>query len=511
MKPEQITGTLVTRNWVANLVGQILPLLVGLVTIPYLIRHLGVERFGILSISWALFGYFGQLDMGLGRATTKYVAACLGCGDTQKLPELVWTSLFSQMATGLVGTLFLVAMTPILVNRVFKLPPAFSSETKNVLLILAFSLPLVIALNCLRGVLEAGQQFTTVNLISTPASVSAFLLPAIAAGFGIGLDGIVLLLVLARCIAALAYLRCCLKFLPILGERIGFDRTVLRPLFVFGGWVTLANLISPLLIYIDRFFIGAIISMAAVGYYSVPYEIVTKLWLVPASLLATVFPAFTALHANGAQERLEELYFRSVKFILIITGSAVVLLAAFSRKILTFWLGAQFAAHSSSVLQILSLAILINCLAAVPFGLLQGAGRPDLPPKFNLLEVPFYAAALWFLLSRIGLQGAAWAWAFRVTADTFLLYITVFKLKLVSIPAMKHVTLSRVIALLGALAGVLTLVSHIDLPIAVAIILSFVFFILFGYTVWSYVLDGKEKGLLVSAAMRVSGPLRRIK
>jgi len=77
MESEPISGTLLTRNWVLNLLGWVVPLSVALVAIPYVVRGLGAERFGVLSIASALLGYFGIFDLGLGRATTKFVAESL--------------------------------------------------------------------------------------------------------------------------------------------------------------------------------------------------------------------------------------------------------------------------------------------------------------------------------------------------------------------------------------------------------------------------------------------------
>src|SRR6266581_239871 len=62
----EITGRLLTRNWILNLAGQVLPLFVALPAMPYVIRGLGTERFGILSIAWVLLSYTTALDLGLG-------------------------------------------------------------------------------------------------------------------------------------------------------------------------------------------------------------------------------------------------------------------------------------------------------------------------------------------------------------------------------------------------------------------------------------------------------------
>ena len=158
-EPIQITGRLLTRNWGLNLAGQVLPLGVAVAAMPYVIHGLGAERFGILSIAWTLLGFCGLLDLGLGRATTKFVAECLGRGELEKLPAIVWTSLSTQVSFGAAGALLAVSLIPVLVDRGLKISPALAQDTKTSFVILTAALPVVIAGNAFRGVLEAAQHF----------------------------------------------------------------------------------------------------------------------------------------------------------------------------------------------------------------------------------------------------------------------------------------------------------------------------------------------------------------
>jgi O-antigen/teichoic acid export membrane protein len=68
----------IARNTLLNLLGQGLPLVVGVVTIPFIVRGLEPQRFGILALAWAITGYLSILDLGLSRATTKFAAESLG-------------------------------------------------------------------------------------------------------------------------------------------------------------------------------------------------------------------------------------------------------------------------------------------------------------------------------------------------------------------------------------------------------------------------------------------------
>ena len=511
-EPLEIHGGLLARNTLLNFAGQVIPLLVGLATIPYVVRGLGTERFGILSIAWVLLGYFSLFDLGLGRATTKFVAEALGRHEVGRLPGLVWTSLAFQVLSGLVGSLVVTALTPLLVERVLKIPVGLIAETKLAFFVLAASLPVVLATNALRGVLEAAQRFDLVNYIKLPASASVFLLPAIALPFGLGLPGIVVLLVLARLGATLGYLGVCLRLFPALRHRPSLDSTILRPLVGFGGWVTISNVIGPLLTYMDRFLIGALMSIAAVGYYAAPYEAITRLWILPGSLAATLFPAFSSMGASDTtRTELGRLYARSVKLSLLAMGPLTALIVVFAPQILRLWLGQDFAAKGTLAMQILALGVLINSLAVVPFSLIQGVGRPDLSAKFHLLELPIYAVLAWSLIGSMGIAGAALAWTLRFTLDAILHFGAAAKLRLVPLGALTQDTLLR--SMMGVFVFGLVLAPAVLLAGALPrqILLATLLVASYGFATWSFFLDSSERKFTASAFSQLVAAFGRAK
>src|ERR1700732_1001665 len=86
-------GRLLAKNSLWNLVGWGAPLLVALAGIPLLIKGLGIERFGVLTLIWMGIGYFSLLDIGLGQALTKLVAEKLGVERPEEISKLIWTAL----------------------------------------------------------------------------------------------------------------------------------------------------------------------------------------------------------------------------------------------------------------------------------------------------------------------------------------------------------------------------------------------------------------------------------
>src|SRR3989442_1318110 len=82
-------GRVLARNTALNLAGQAIPLLVGLAAMPSIARGLGTDRLGLLGMGWAVLGYFGVLDFGVGRAATRFAAHALGRGARSELPAVM--------------------------------------------------------------------------------------------------------------------------------------------------------------------------------------------------------------------------------------------------------------------------------------------------------------------------------------------------------------------------------------------------------------------------------------
>ncbi len=218
--------------------------------------------------------------------------------------------------------------------------------------------------------------------------------------------------------------------------------------------MTVSNIIGPLMVYFDRFLIGAAISVTAVAYYVTPYEVITRLWIIPAALVGVLFPAFSTL-SNQDIGKTNQLFVRGVKYIFLVLFPIVLFIITMAYEGLDLWLGKEFAEKSTYILQWLSAGVLINSMAQVPFALVQGAGRPDLTAKLHFLELPFYIAAIWMLAKTYGIEGVAIAWTLRVTVDAALLFFIAKRLFLNNAIAIWRMIFVLGIALLTIIFGAL--------------------------------------------------------
>jgi O-antigen/teichoic acid export membrane protein len=493
-----VTGKRLARNAIYSLLGQALPMLVGIVSIPILIKHLGTDRFGILTLSWIVISYFSLFDLGLGRALTQLVAERLGKGDDEKsISELTWTASLLMLALGMVGSIVFSLLAPWLVHQVLNVPTAIQGETLTTCYILAFSIPVVTSTAGLVGFLSALQRFDLINLVRVPMGLFMFLGPLMALPFSNQLTYVVGILLIGRVVCWAIYGKLCVKAMPALIEYRAFKRELWAPLIKFGGWMTLTNIVGPLMVYMDRFLISGLISVTAVAYYATPYEIVTKLWIIPSALVTVLFPAFSTSFCEDPK-RAEMLFYRGVKYIFLALFPIVLGIVLFAYEGLDLWLGKEFAQNGASVLQWLAIGVFINSLSQVPFSLIQGLGRPDVTSKLHMGELPFYCLLLWMFTSNFGIAGAAIAWVIRVTVDTvFLFWIAKSMLPGYSYFFRRLLIPSILITSLLPLPF-----FHLTLNGALKCLLSLLLLSFFCILSWVKVLDREERSIILTG-MRI--------
>lgn len=414
--------SVLAKNTAWNLFGQLAPMLAAVFSIPWLITGLGVDRFGVLTLAWMVLGYFSVFDLGLGRALIVLLSERLGVGKTEEISGLAWTALLLMLLLGIVGGAVMWGLSVWLSESALDIPADLITETTASFKLLAVSVPIVIVATGLRGILEAYQRFDLVNLARSPMSVLTYVSPLCVLPFSNRLDWVVLSLLLVRAfflVVSVVQVRLVNRDLL---NRIHWDKQHLKRLLGFGGWMTVSNLVGPIVMYLDRFVIGSVLGMAAVAYYVTPYELATKLLVIPSALVGVLFPMFSSSLMVTDSSKASELFWAGVRWVFIALFPAVLVLCVFAEEGLSLWLSQDFAKNSAFVLQWLALGVLVNGLAFVPFSYIQAAGRPDLTAKLHLLEVLPYLGLLWFVMEDFGLRGVAIVWTIRVTFDAIAMY-----------------------------------------------------------------------------------------
>lgn len=406
-----------SKNSLFNVLGAAIPLLIGAVSVPYLVAHLGVERFGILTLIWTVIGYFSLFDLGLGRAITQQVSQLLGANRHDEIKTVVAIGIILTLATGLLGAALMAAFSGKLSTSGFNVSPAHASETATCLLIAAIGVPLATISAGYRGALEAYEKFYEVNIAKTIFGVAIFGLPALGvAWYGNSLIIVTWSLVLARLALVVTYF--------LMTCRLPFNSTTLRSfgpremykVLSFGIWMGASSLVSAVLIYADRFVIAKLLGASLIAYYTVPFEIIVRLLIVPGAIGSSLLPRLSTEFVKSFQNA-AALLRRATKVTSVIMLVMAIVTSASAYPVMAIFLGREFANASFAAAVILCVGVFLNGIANIPYSALHALGVVKRTGTLHFFELVAYLPVLYALVKAFGIVGAAVAWALRAGVD----------------------------------------------------------------------------------------------
>lgn len=403
-----------------NIAGQILPLIIGVLVLPVLIRQLGLERYGFITLVWVIVGYASLFDFGIGRAMTRTIARRLADGDEVGALHVANVATCYLFAFGLVLGVVMALLSQLIIGRWLGIVPALRTEALHAVWLLSASLPVVMLSTAYRGCLEAYQRFRMINMIRIGLGSATYLSPLVALLFTNRLEYVVGSIILLRVVSNSAHAWVCRRQCGFVFRPAWPDRPTSRELFSLGGWISVSNIVGPLLSYLDRLILGGLVTMTAVAYYTTPNDMVLKLLVLPYALGAAIFPAASGV--TPGSDAAKGMYLGTLRVLFVTMFPVVFCVVAFGEPALHLWLGSEFARQSTPVLQILAVGILFSTLAQAPAMMIQAAGHPKWMAVLHLIELPVFLAVLWWLTREFGIVGTALAAAGRVTVDAALLF-----------------------------------------------------------------------------------------
>lgn len=403
------------KNSVWNLAGYVIPTAIAIPAMGYLARVLGVELFGVYTLAIAIVGYAGIFDIGLTRAIVREIAVYRGNNDERK--KIISTATIFLFLFSVFGAILISVLTPNIIS-LLNITASNHTDVQNSIRVLVWTIPAFLLNQLWMSILEGDERFAILNIQRSFGSSIIAGLPALFVLFSPSLFSAILGLAVGRLLSLI------IAFVIVRNEIINagfiFYRETFRRMIFFGGWITVSNIISPVMVYFDRFVISGSLGADKVGYYTAPSEIVSRLGLLPGALSRAVFPKLSAAKTYDELKK-------NIRFAYLIMGLGclplVVILIFLAKLIMQLWLGEQYAIHSQAIFQILLVGFFFNSIAQIPFTVIQSLGKAKYTAFLHCIEVIPYLALLYFLVNSYGVLGAAYAWTIRVFVDCVLLII----------------------------------------------------------------------------------------
>jgi len=395
------------RNMGFNALGQTALAAINFLTVPYLVRHMGTETYGLYLIMYAAASYLQLSSLGADASVVKHVAAAQGARNRRALHDALRYSAWFHALGALAAGAGLWWGARFVAVRVFHVPAPLASEAVFVLRGVAVSGIFFGVILGVSSVLAGLQRFDFQSAMTLLQNGLMTLGAAALVALGFGLRAVVVWYGLLNVLLALAAAAVVWRLLQPVRQYHAGRPLSLRTFTLFALTPWSAALAGVVANQFDKLLIARQLSLAALTLYSVPAGLLQRLQIVPATVGTVAGAMMFELQGPEDDESLCRMCFKSSRFILWVCLPILVVLFVFMPQFLSLWLGGQFSEASCWPARLLVLAQVCYMLNTGPSLVSFARDHPWYVPAWAWSQALLSLLAWRIFIPRYGLMGVA--------------------------------------------------------------------------------------------------------
>jgi O-antigen/teichoic acid export membrane protein len=410
------------RNIIANFAGQGWIALMGFVFVPFYLRFIGAEGYGLVGFFVLLSSTFSLLDMGFDITATREIASFHDVDEQEKhriatllrsVELLLWSiALMIGIVVGLAAPLITTHWLNVQSTRI----PEVTNGIRLMAIALVIQFPIDFYSGCLIGLQEQVKLSAINSVVATLRGVGAVLLLWLIA------PTVQMFFAWQCVISAVAVF--CLRFSVwrSTGNRGSqrFNLASLRSVGKYTAGIGVINVLGYLLTQIDKITLSKVLSLKVFGYYTLAWTLGTFAQRFIGPIFNAYYPRVAQLAAQIKPQHivnlqrdteLVKLYSRASRVMAVAIVPFSLWLAWYARELLALWTHDKGIAEAAAgAVAWIALGTLCNGLMHIPYSVQLATGQLKLAFWHNLISVLLVVPLTYYGATHYGLQGAALSW-----------------------------------------------------------------------------------------------------
>lgn len=399
------------QNLSAGVASSVWTAALALAVVPFYIKYMGIESYGLIGFFTTTQALFQIFDMGIVPTVSREIARASASGRWEDARSLLHTlAIIYWCLAGLICGVMIVCSPAISGHWLRSSTLSHETITHAAMLmglVIACRWPVGLyqaALNGLQRIATSSAiNISTASIASIGAvCVLAFVSPNVEAFFLWQAAVAFLQGVLMRRAAwrAIGY-----------QKTIGFNARVLKSVWRFSATMMALAFSGLIFAQLDKVLLSKVLSLAAFGKYMLAGVIAHSLAILFTPFYNAIFPLFSEYTARNQVSRLFDLYKVSGRLLATCLFPAAMIIAVAGEDLIHLWTGNAELAHSVAPLaSILVVGTALHGTTYIPYALLLSQARTNIPLIVNsvllVIMIPItLCLAIWY-----GALGGAIAW-----------------------------------------------------------------------------------------------------
>ncbi len=366
------------HSGVASIVLSTWGLVLAFVSVPVMLKGLGLAEYGVYSIAFVVAGYGAFLDLGFGWAGIKFVAEAHARGDGARISSILWALIvYQSMVGGVLLVVLSIAAEP-LAHWLASGAAHDAGRLAHILPVAALWFMLSSLTGILVGVLRGVTRYVAAAVVAGAAHTIGVGGAAVAVAWGYGLEGAVLLQIVGAASALLLAVVALRDHIVVAARGAPGSSVIsqLRQMLNVSLWSLTNRLVQIAVLQGDKLIAAKAAGAAGLPFYSVPFGLAQRLNVLGSAAVTAIYPV-AALY-GGSRDEFVETYFRASRVVHLLTAAPAITMIVLAPLLLDSWLGPLMASAGAGYLRALAVGFWIISVGSVEAGCLEGWGHARL-------------------------------------------------------------------------------------------------------------------------------------
>ena len=327
------------RNTLFGVAGTIIHVLTRIVVVPVMIRHLGLDGYGIWAVLMSIAAYITLGGAGVKSAFQKYVAEATGNGDFDRASRLLSTGSAAVLSISVVVLVPLGILSTYLASAT-GVPSAFIHEASLSIRILAITAIFGNLSQTYQSIITGAHRIDLLQKIYFVLEPLSALTMMILLYLKFGLFGICAVFCIFQVAGGVLLYYYAQRVMPSIHVAPRFvSKSVLKELFRFGGSYQLVSMLEQLYAMVLPVATLRFFGANAAGVFALAARLVGFATMIQGSYLQALLSGGSMVYASGSTEMTQAFVRNSFKAMAALSVLPLAFIALYGTKIAFVWTG----------------------------------------------------------------------------------------------------------------------------------------------------------------------------
>ena len=401
----------------------IISLIIGFITVPFIVKQLGTSEYGVYSLTGSLVGYISILDFGMHNVVVRYVAKYNARNKKKEQSNFLATVLIIY---GIISIVVAIASFFIYNNIYYIFSKSLTIEeiniSKKLFIILAINLVISLPGAVFSAIITAYEKFVFSRIITTLKMLARTLLIFTTLYLGFKSIGLVLIDLLINLIVILVSAIYCFRVLSIKIKLYNFSYVFIKTIFTYTFYVFLATISDQINWKLDSLILGMFKDSSIIAISTIGMQLISYFRSFTGAISGIFLPRATKMVAlNCSNSELTDLLIRVGRYQLIIVGLLLTGFVLIGKQFIVLWVGKDFI-DAYYIFLIIAFALIIPSCQSIGINILEAKNMHKFRAKLYLAISTLNAIITIFLVKQYSAIGAALGTSFSlIVGNVFII------------------------------------------------------------------------------------------